>query len=79
MAKFIAKPVPVDAVQYDLDTGNVAPDGCRFIWRGGTRELYCRTPGGEHIVNPGNWIVTHANGDRIIWREDLFWATYREA
>jgi hypothetical protein len=77
MGKFRARPVVVEAVQYD-DTHGVVTSiqglcYCAADRRGGP---HVHTNRGPIQVVRGDWIVTRADGDRYPCKPNVFEATY---
>lgn len=91
MSKFRKKHVEVDAHQW---TGpeclgkvpgvresfsvpvsrDIAGDPPFYMFNGTINGLV----GKEMRIHPGDWVVTEANGDRFLMRNDSFMATYEE-
>lgn len=73
MSKFRKKPVVIEAVQWFKlgDHPAVEQDAnivCEFGW--------VKTLEGDHIVSPGDWIITGVKGEHYPCKPDIFEATY---
>ena len=79
MPKFRKKPVVIEAVQYTEQMrrdGNL-PEGVHICpWPGRGDEATIHTLEGEHIVCPGDWVITGVQGERYPVKPDIFAATY---
>ena len=83
MPKFRKKPVVIEAFQ----TGSSdAPDWALDALNKGTMYydaqdglLRVRTPEGEHLAYPGDWIIKGVKGELYPCKPDIFAATYEPA
>jgi hypothetical protein len=88
--KYVKKPVVVEAVQwfkegdepdvkpYDEILGTVAPDdqSCKHCGRRMGAHGRIETLEGEHIVCPGDFIITGVKGEKYPCKPDIFEQTY---
>lgn len=77
--KFLRKPKIVDAKQYEKDwpiefVNAIQFNGGRARLSNGTVWIY--TPGGEWIIEPGEYAVLEADGYHRIWAAALFEQEY---
>jgi hypothetical protein len=87
MSKFRKKPVVIEATQWfkDGDHPMVKPRFNYVVgdehWRPTvpTNEGWIRTLEGEHIVTPGDWIITGVQGEHYPCKPDIFEMTYEKA
>lgn len=73
MAKFVKKPIPVYAVQYDgSNHDEIGLDRSAV-----NNELFgIETLEGFMIASPGDWIITGIDGERYPCKPDIFKRTY---
>jgi hypothetical protein len=88
--KYIKKPVVVEAEQWfkDGDNPDVKPYDVGFVARGAQYCEHCgwemgkhgriETLEGEHIVCPGDMIITGVKGEKYPCKPDIFEMTYSE-
>ena len=82
MAKYRKKPVVIEAEQFVWEKGRPVAHGDMFMeWpimidRVGVRIDVYSTLEGYNRVNPGDWIITDATGNRNPCQADIFAATY---
>lgn len=84
MAKFRKKPVVIEATQW-LKNGD-HPEVTELHGAGGkiceacghrsNEHAWCPTLEGNHIVCPGDWIITGIKGEHYPCKPDIFEATY---
>lgn len=74
MAKFLKKPVIVDAVQFSPYRTQEMPEG--VIWDTYRGAWMCVTAHGAVQIKSGDWIVTAPDGDRWPVKEAIFEETY---
>lgn len=78
MPRFIAKPIVVEAHQFDAATVSAMPEAFRFAIRrhlpDGTVEVM--TGDGLRICRHGNWIVRGTDGDFTVMRNRAFEALF---
>jgi hypothetical protein len=74
MAKFVSKPVVVEAFQWFKDGDS------EFVYPHPLNEkVRCiRTLKGEIMVLPGDWIITGPKGEMYPCKPDIFEATYQK-
>jgi hypothetical protein len=72
--KFRKKPVVIEAVQWFKDGDH--PVVLNNAWHG---KPYIQTLEGDHIVTPGDWIITGVKGEHYPCKPDIFEATYERA
>ena len=80
MAKYRKKPVVIDAVQYDGDTGHLPYEFGHEITRstvGGS--CFISTLEGEMECRVGDWIIRGVKGEHYPCKPDIFAATYDPA
>jgi hypothetical protein len=70
--KFRKKPVVIEATQWFKDGDHPAV----YIDRDGDYWGYIDTLEGEHIVTPGDWIITGVKGEHYPCKPDIFEMTY---
>ena len=74
--KFRKRPVVIEATQWFKmgDRPAVYPkrNSASDLWG------YIETLEGQHIVTPGDWIITGIKGERYPCKPDIFAATYEE-
>ncbi len=74
--KFRKKPIVIEAEQFFPESGEW-PDGVRrHLHDSENDHYYIRTLEGEHIVTPGDWIITGIKGEKYPCKPDIFEATY---
>ena len=75
--KFRKKPVVIEATQWfnygDHPAVYTKRDSASDLWG------YIKTLEGEHIVTPGDWIITGVKGEHYPCKPDIFEATYESA
>ena len=75
---FRRKPTFTTAIQFD---GTNASDVMKFCARHlidvGNRIIY-EAPDGQHIIEPGDFIVKGVANELYPVKEDIFWKTYEE-
>lgn len=85
MPKFRKKPVVVNAEQFNAPPNfKIDIEGVLFHANCGTENMGCsldgkyyiETPEGNHIVTPGDWVITGVKGERYPCKPDIFEATY---
>lgn len=84
MAKFRKRPVIIEAVQYFdwmREKGELPEGVVMSHWEGGTFTKSgdwptIRTLEGDHIVCPGDWVITGVAGEHYPCRDDIFRQTY---
>lgn len=69
--KFRKKPVVVEATQWFKDGDHPAVQW--ISWKGFGR---IDTLEGDHIVTPGDWIITGVKGEHYACKPDIFEMTY---
>jgi hypothetical protein len=69
--KFRKKPVVIEATQW-FEMGD-HPAVLSNAWHG---KPYIQTLEGDHIVTPGDWIITGVKGEHYACKPDIFEATY---
>ena len=73
--KFRKKPVVIEATQWFKDGDHPAVRISRFAQE--TKRVgVIDTLEGEHVVTPGDWIITGVNGEHYPCKPDIFEATY---
>jgi len=80
MSQFRKKPVVIEATQWFKDGDHPAVT----VWNKGGHVYKNGTPlietlEGEHIVTPGDWIITGVKGEHYPCKPDIFAATYEAA
>lgn len=76
--KFRKKPVVIEAVQWFKDGDHPAVRVSRFT--AVTKRLgVIDTLEGEHVVTPGDWIITGVKGEVYACKPDIFEMTYEAA
>jgi len=76
--KFRKKPVIVEATQWFKDGDHPAVRPSRFT--GVTKRLgVIDTLEGEHVVTPGDWVITGVKGEHYACKPDIFELTYEPA
>lgn len=91
MAKYIKKPIPVEAVQWnkmgDVSTVVPLPDVvAETLYKRDMTRMGCDiaklgwigTLEGGHIVDPGDWILTGIDGEQWPVKPDIFARTYEK-
>lgn len=81
MAKFVKRPIPIDAKQWFKDGDHPAvspiPDKYSdFIPVQGGATGYIETLEGGHFVTAGDWIITGIHGEHYPCKPDIFEKTY---
>ena len=79
MAKYRKKPVVVEAVQFwpeerPWPEGVCVNPGCPQ-----ERSPHIHTLEGDHLVSPGDFVITGVKGERYPCKADIFAATYELA
>ena len=83
--KFRKKPVVIEASQFSPDKDEPWPQGVLKKLgvevsghHGDPDEMIAiiQTLEGDHIVNPGDWVITGVKGERYPCAPDIFAATY---
>ena len=85
MAKFVKKPMVVDAEQYQ--PGMEDGFGCKKLNKCYSNNFekcpkcellrpYIKTPKGRHYIHPGDQIVTHEDGRKEVVKPDVFEEMY---
>jgi hypothetical protein len=69
--KYRKKPVVIEATQWFKDGDH--PAVLKSAWR---NKPYIQTLEGDHIVTPGDWIITGVKGEHYACKPDIFEATY---
>jgi hypothetical protein len=69
--KFRKKPVVIEATQWFKDGDHPAVRRGRFTGR-----ALVDTLEGEHMVTPGDWIITGVKGEHYACKPDIFEMTY---
>lgn len=83
MPKYRKKPVVVEAVQWFPGIEHPAVEKCPDEmchargWERGTHKI--KTLEGDHVVKPGDWVITGIKGEHYPCRPDIFEATYEPA
>jgi hypothetical protein len=79
MAKFRKKPIVIEATQWFKDGDHPAVE-CRTVNPNLCVGMffYIKTLEGEHIVTPGDWIITGVKGEHYPCKPDIFEMTYEE-
>ena len=84
MARYRKKPIEVEAVQFTEETRqqiidwcdprhtNMDDDGCLYE----TANLFIRTPEGEMMAQPGDYIIKGIAGEFYPCKPDIFEQTY---
>lgn len=72
--KFRKKPVVIEATQWFKHGDHPAVLG--GAWHG---HPYVQTLEGDHVVNPGDWIITGVKGEHYPCKPDIFEMTYEKA
>ena len=75
MGKFRKKPVVVEASRWIKPGDHPA---VTLRWEDGRSVPYIPTLEGDHIVTPGDWIITGIKGEHYPCKPDIFAATYEE-
>jgi hypothetical protein len=72
--KFRKKPVVIEATQWFKNGDHPMV----YTKHGSASDLwgYIKTLEGEHIVTPGDWIITGIKGEHYPCKPDIFAATY---
>jgi hypothetical protein len=87
MAKYVKKPVVVDAEVYHkgLEDGFVpfymlgsAYDDLKRAWFTEDQIPYIETLEGRHYISPGDYIITGVKGERYPCKPDIFKMTYNK-
>lgn len=87
MAKYIKKPIPIEAVEYTVGLEDGFDDIETAIKNGLNIEIYespvdadkvpfILTLEGKHYISRGDYIITGINGERYPCKEDIFHKTY---
>ena len=78
--KFRKKPVVVEAMQFTPETAQAVADWCGHrAYGGATKEgpyIPIRTPEGEMLALPGDWVIKGVHGEFYPRKPDIFEATY---
>ena len=74
--KFRKRPVVIEATQWFKNGDHPAV----YTKRNSVGDLrgYIETLEGQHIVTPGDWIITGIKGEHYPCKPDIFAATYEE-
>jgi hypothetical protein len=77
MAQYRKKPIVIEATQWfklgDHPLVYTKRDSASDLWG------YISTLEGEHIVTPGDWIITGVKGERYPCKPDIFEMSYEAA
>ena len=80
MGRYRKKPVTIEAEQYNgMDPLSWADRGEPFfttVEDGVGIRLYIKTLEGDHLVSPGDWVITGVKGEKYPCKPDIFEATY---
>ncbi len=74
MAKYRKKPVVIEATQWFKDGDHPAVMSGEFLYG----QPYIKTLEGDHIVTPGDFIITGVKGEHYPCKPDIFEMTYEE-
>ncbi len=74
MSKFRKKPITIDAVQWFKHGDH--PAVRRGLSAFSNTGVIDTLEGNNHIVNPGDWIITGVKGEVYPCRDDIFRMTY---
>ena len=74
MAKFRKKPVVIEAVQWFKMGDHPAVKQGKH-----TDRIFIETLEGDHLVTPGDWIITGVKGEHYPCKPDIFEMTYESA
>ena len=81
--KYRKKPVVIEAVQWFKhgDCPQVTEPSAEQFTRGVPSDcgMISTLEGDEHIVSPGDWIITGIKGEHYACKPDIFAATYEHA
>jgi hypothetical protein len=79
--KFRKKPVVIEATQWfkNGDHPAVMPGWTYNEVEGKKHFAFIETLEGDHIVTPGDWIITGVKGEHYPCKPDIFEATYEPA
>lgn len=73
MAQFRKKPVVIEATQWFQHGDHPA---VQERWDSGDPVCFINTLEGDHIVTPGDWIITGVKGEHYPCKPDIFEMTY---
>ncbi|WP_432408736.1 hypothetical protein [Wukongibacter sp. M2B1] len=87
MAKYIKKPIPIEAVEYRVGLEDGFDDIEVAVNNGlntdaykspinGEKVPYILTLEGKHYISIGDYIITGVNGERYPCKQDIFYKTY---
>jgi hypothetical protein len=83
MAKFMKKPIPIEASQWNKHGDHPAVvrlplthEAWRVVGTPADFLGWIDTLEGGHIVSPGDWIITGVRGERYPCKPDIFEQTY---
>ena len=86
MAKYMKKPILIEAIEYtegmedgfdDLDTAiNSGLDVDQYKQGNPGRFPYIRTLEGKHYISKGDYIITGVDGERYPCKKSIFQKTY---
>ena len=71
MAKFVKKPVVVEATQWFKHGDHPHVEKCGLV------NGWIKTLEGGYVVTPGDWIITGVKGEHYPCKPDIFEATYQ--
>ncbi|HKX02787.1 MAG TPA: hypothetical protein VJX71_09815 [Methylomirabilota bacterium] len=81
MPKYRKRPVEVDAIRWE----NIAECrralralGCPDLIQAGEDHVYIRTPEGDMLAAPGDWIIKGVAGEFYPCKPEIFAKTYEE-
>ncbi len=80
MAKYVKKPIVIEAVQFLPDVSGSPPADMFIEWpilvdeRG--PHLIIHTLEGDHRADPGDWIITGIKGEKYPIKDEVFRMTY---
>jgi hypothetical protein len=72
--KYRKKPVVIEATQWFKMGDHPAVKQGKH-----TRRIFIETLEGDHLVTPGDWIITGVNGEHYPCKPDIFEMTYEVA
>ena len=76
--RYVKKRIPVEAEQFWPDK-LPWPEGVdSFLLANGNPSYMISTLEGNHIVSPGDWIITGVRGEKYPCKPDIFEETYEE-
>lgn len=73
MAQFRKKPVVIEATQWFQHGDHPA---VQERWDSGDPVCFIKTLEGDHIVTPGDWVITGVKGEHYPCKPDIFEMTY---